>query len=252
MIANMLATTGFVVTNKVLVRAIGIRGAALLGELCSEYLYWKERDGLNDGWFFSTVENLEREIGMSASTQTRVLSELKGMGLLDFKKVGIPAKRHIRLDFEAIERVMDNPSQPKMNRPVSPERADSQPKMSSQSAQNGPECQPKMGQYNNNKNKNSLIIINNNNTTNEFSPTLDEIVELCEKQKLSGMSDSPKAFAEWFHSVLAEDEGFVNYKGRRIKNWASLVSVIRSVDISGRSIKNAKTAYKRRVDEDYF
>lgn len=255
MIANMLATTGFVVTNKALVRALGLECSALIGELCSEYLYWKERDKLEgDGWFFSTVENLEKETGIKRSTQTKHLNELKAMGLLDYGKKGMPARRYIRLDFKAIEEVMDGtktPSQPNLGCPVNQISVDSQPDFGRKSTKNELTSQPNFGQYNNNNKKNKPRRINNNTNTT-FFPPLSEIVELCEKQKLSGMSDNPKSFAEWFYSVVADDEGFMNYRGRKIKDWPSLVSMLRSIDVNGKAVKNAKITYRKRQDEDYF
>ena len=57
-IASLLASSSFIMTNKILIKAVGTDAAILLGELCSEYNYWEQRNELtNKHWFFSTREN---------------------------------------------------------------------------------------------------------------------------------------------------------------------------------------------------
>lgn len=41
-------------------RAFGIEEALLLGELASEYEYLKKQYAIENEWFYSTVENIEK------------------------------------------------------------------------------------------------------------------------------------------------------------------------------------------------
>ena len=107
-VSSLLASTGFIVTNKRIVQRLGLSEAVLIGELCSEYNYWKSRGEASDGWFFSTVENIERETGIKKVTQASLLKKLSEAGLLKYQRRGLPPKRHIFLDFDAIARILDD------------------------------------------------------------------------------------------------------------------------------------------------
>lgn len=235
-IANLLASTSFIIANKTLIKKLGLAEAVLIGELCSEHNYWKSKRGLLDGgWFFSTVANVESETGIKRSTQTTLLTKLKEKGLLSFKKAGIPPRRYVALDFNAIGRLIDDSNDCDL--------VDDQPNVSRQSTESQSNLEPEASPHNNNKNK-------NNNKNNII--TLENVAHVCENEGLTGMSESPKAFAEWFWGVAHNKDGSLNYKGTPIRNWAALVSVLRGVDLNGKKFKKAKSAYKPREDEGYF
>ncbi len=61
MIIDLLANNGYIVLSKTVMKVIGLHEAILLGELCSEYVYWRKRDELEDGYFYSTRENIEEQ-----------------------------------------------------------------------------------------------------------------------------------------------------------------------------------------------
>lgn len=217
-VSSLLASTGFIVTNKRIVQRLGLSEAVLIGELCSEYNYWKSRGGGSDGWFFSTVENIERETGIKKVTQASLLKKLSEAGLLKYQRRGLPPKRHIFLDFDAIARILDD------------DGSDSEP--SSVQELDG-----------NNKNKNKNEI---NNISLEF------LKGLCVRLDLRGMNDTPEALAEWFWKVSKCDDGTLNYKGKAIESFAGLTSILRSIDLSGRRLKKAKACYTPRPDEACF
>lgn len=217
-VSSLLSSTGFIVTNKRIVQRLGLPEAVLIGELCSEYNYWKSRGEAADGWFFSTVDNIEKETGIKKVTQASLLKKLSEAGLLKYQRRGLPPKRHIFLDFDAIARILDD------------DGSDSEP--SSVQELDG-----------NNKNKNKNEI---NNISLEF------LKGLCVRLGLRGMNDTPKALAEWFWKVSKCDDGTLNYKGKAIESFAGLTSILRSIDLSGRRLKKAKACYTPRPDEACF
>lgn len=104
-ILKLLATDNFITVNRTLAAIVGLEAAVILGELASEYNYWRERDGLDeDGFFFSTVENLERRTFLSAHSQRQALGILQEMGFVEVKKKGMPARRYITLNESQIAR----------------------------------------------------------------------------------------------------------------------------------------------------
>ena len=61
-ISELLATDGYIQVNKKLIKTLGLHEAIIIGELCSEYNYWKNREELVEGSFYSTRENIEEMI----------------------------------------------------------------------------------------------------------------------------------------------------------------------------------------------
>lgn len=220
-ISTLLASTGFIVTNKRLVQKLGLTEAALIGELCSEYNYWKSRGEAADGWFFSTVDNIEKETGIKKVTQATLLKRLSEVGVLKYQRRGLPPKRHILLDFDAIARILDDD--------------DSKIEPSSVQETDG-----------NNKNKNKNEV---NNITLEF------LKGLCVRLDLRGMNDRPEELAEWFWNVARNEDGSLNYKGKEIESFAGLTSILRSIDLSGRRLAEARKKQRKwnpRPDEAAF
>lgn len=220
-ISTLLASTGFIVTNKRLVQKLGLTEAALIGELCSEYNYWKSRGEASDGWFFSTVDNIEKETGIKKVTQATLLKRLSEVGVLKYQRRGLPPKRHILLDFDAIARILDD---------------------------DGSKIEPSSVQETdgNNKNKNKNEV---NNITLEF------LKGLCVRLDLRGMNDRPEELAEWFWKVARNEDGSLNYKGKEIESFAGLTSILRSIDLSGRRLAEARKKQRKwnhRPDEAAF
>ena len=205
-ISTLLASTGFIVTNKRLVQKLGLTEAALIGELCSEYNYWKSRGEAADGWFFSTVDNIEKETGIKKVTQASLLKRLSEVGVLKYQRRGLPPKRHILLDFDAIARILDDDC-----------------------SESEPSSVQEVDGNNKNKNKNEV-----NNITLEF------LKGLCVRLDLKGMNDSPEELAEWFWKVARNEDGSLNYKGKEIESFAGLTSILRSIDLSGRRLAEAR------------
>lgn len=99
-ITNTLSIGGFVPYNKVLARNLGVLPAIMAGELVSEYLYWRDNNGITeDGYFYSTVENIELNTGLSRYQQKPALDILSELGVVTVAKKGLPAKRYIKIDI---------------------------------------------------------------------------------------------------------------------------------------------------------
>ncbi len=119
--ARFVAHNNFMSVNRTLAHKLGIHEAILLGELCSEYDYWVDRNELTeDGYFFSTVENIEQKTALSAFQQRSALNTLKEKGLVDYKNQGLPPKRYIKI-IEAGLIALFNDEQPEVvEQPVQP------------------------------------------------------------------------------------------------------------------------------------
>jgi hypothetical protein len=107
---DFLAAGNYIAVNRSLIKVFGLDGAVLIGELASEAKYWNDRDKLEDGWFFSTIENIEEATGLSGYQQRKALAELKSAGVIETSQKGIPKKRYIRIHFMELVNLVNDKS----------------------------------------------------------------------------------------------------------------------------------------------
>ena len=89
----------FVRLPRPFIRKFNLNTAVMLSEIYSEYTYWKERGGLQQGgWFFSTVENMYYNTGLSKHQQLVSCKELETYGIIKVKYYGMPKKRYFKFD----------------------------------------------------------------------------------------------------------------------------------------------------------
>jgi hypothetical protein len=81
----------------------------MLSEIYSEYTYWKERNSLQQGgWFFSTVENMYYNTGLSKHQQLVSCKELETYGIIKVKYHGMPKKRYFKFDPAAFNKLCND------------------------------------------------------------------------------------------------------------------------------------------------
>lgn len=107
-ILELLRNDGSIIINKNLTRALGHEAALLLGELLSKKAYFEERELINDGWFYETVNMIELNTDLSYRKQRRAEKVLIDENILKTKLQGIPAKKYFFIveDEENIKRIL--------------------------------------------------------------------------------------------------------------------------------------------------
>ncbi len=209
---SLLASSNYIVVNKTLVKELGLECAVLLGELAGEALYWTERDGLEDGYFFSTIENVEEMTGLSGHKQRKALQTLQDKGYVDIVYKGMPSKRYVRLnDFFAQETVE---SDDEILDDISPENESPVVKnFNNKELKNLTTSRSKIEQQVvknfNGKNNKLRIIKKNNKEIYKESPPANEIAEIYEylnEQLGTRYKPTTKANASLVHARL--EEGF--------------------------------------------
>lgn len=105
---NLLANDNYIIVNKTLAKILGVEGALLLGELCSEYCYWEKQGELKDGYFFSTIENVKENTTILEHKQRALLKTMKNIGLVDVILKGLPAKRYIKINEQVLSELLNN------------------------------------------------------------------------------------------------------------------------------------------------
>ena len=107
-ILQLISTSNFITVNKDLIKELGLEEAILLGELASEYDYWNNKNEIEDGYFYSTIENIEEKTTLTAYKQRKCLESLKNKGIIDIQIRGIPAKRYIKINEEKVIEIFNN------------------------------------------------------------------------------------------------------------------------------------------------
>lgn len=102
-LASLLSSSKYIIVNKDLIKMLGLNEAIILGELCSEYTYWESTNQLeDDGYFYSTRENIENNTGINAHFQRIAMKNLEEKGILKSKKMGIPCKKYYTINEDAV------------------------------------------------------------------------------------------------------------------------------------------------------
>ena len=92
--------------SRVLIRKFNLNTAVMLSEIYSEYKYWEDRDELQKGgWFYSTVENMAYNTGLSKHQQLCATKELVEYGVVKIKYHGMPKKRYFKLNMSALDKL---------------------------------------------------------------------------------------------------------------------------------------------------
>lgn len=110
--------SNYIAVNRTLIQKYGLVEAVLLGEIASEARYWLQRGELEDGWFYSTVENIESATGLNDYRQRGALKRLQEIGLVEIDYRGLPRKRYLRLDAERLLQAMEQVNEQPPSEPV--------------------------------------------------------------------------------------------------------------------------------------
>lgn len=96
----------FIRVPRPFIRRFNLNTAIMLSEIYSEYTYWKEQKGLQKGgWFYSTIENMYSNTGLSKHQQLIACKELETYGIIKVKYHGMPKRRYFKFDMTMIKRL---------------------------------------------------------------------------------------------------------------------------------------------------
>lgn len=96
--------------NRQLAHAIGLCEAVLYSALLSKYAYYEQRGMLDNGWFYSTAEDVEESTALSTKQQRRCIDNLEDEGLIRCEVRGMPARRFFWLndDVTVLEKILSD------------------------------------------------------------------------------------------------------------------------------------------------
>jgi len=94
---HLLSSTSFIIVNKRLATRVGIKEAILLADLISKEQYFIDNDTMNNGWFFNTAKNIEKDTTLSRHKQSLAIKKLVKKGFIKTKLMGVPATLHFKI-----------------------------------------------------------------------------------------------------------------------------------------------------------
>jgi len=104
---HLLSSTAFIVLNKKLAKEVGLKSAILLSDLISKEEYFIA-NGMTDGWFFNTEANIQKDTTLTPYQQRKCLKTLKTLGVLEVKRMGIPAKQYFKINEALVIKLLNN------------------------------------------------------------------------------------------------------------------------------------------------
>lgn len=107
-ILSILASGNYIVINRDLLKKYGINVTLMLCELASEYNYFDKNGKLEDGMFYSTIDNISERTGLSKYQQAEALKALDEVGIVKSVIKGMPAKRYFKIDVEELTKQIAN------------------------------------------------------------------------------------------------------------------------------------------------
>ena len=106
---DLMFENDFVRVPRPFIRKFNLNTAVMLSEIYSEYTYWKDRNELQQGgWFYSTVENMCYNTGLSKHQQLAACKELESYGIIKIKYHGMPKKRYFKFDSTMFEKLYND------------------------------------------------------------------------------------------------------------------------------------------------
>ncbi|MGN0679239.1 MAG: DUF6017 domain-containing protein [Oscillospiraceae bacterium] len=108
-IFQLLNPSNTISVNRPLAHAIGLNEAIVYGALISKYYWYSEHNMLDDGWFYSTVPDLQESTALTDKQQKRCIETLIKIGLINSELRGMPARRSFYIvdDINLIQSLID-------------------------------------------------------------------------------------------------------------------------------------------------
>ena len=104
---HLLSSSAFLVFNKELARQIGLKETVLLADLISKEEYFIN-NGMSDGWFFNTEDNIQQDTTLTPSQQRKCIKNLVELNIIEAKRKGVPAKRYFKINEEQVINFLNN------------------------------------------------------------------------------------------------------------------------------------------------
>tara|TARA_R100000005_G_C4945255_1_gene168089 strand:+ start:343 stop:990 length:648 start_codon:yes stop_codon:yes gene_type:complete len=105
---KILSSTAYLVVNKEVAKRVGLKEAVLLADLISKEIYFTDNNLLIQGYFYNTEDNIKNDTTLTPYQQRKCLKSLVSKGLIEVKRMGVPAKLHYKVSEEQVVKLLNN------------------------------------------------------------------------------------------------------------------------------------------------
>ncbi len=102
-----LFSNDFLRVSRALIRKFDLHTAIMLSEIYSEYTYWHDKKQLQNNYFYSTINNIKNNTGLSKHQQEKACNKLVLNNLIDIKYHDLPRKRYFKLNVSQLNKLYD-------------------------------------------------------------------------------------------------------------------------------------------------
>ena len=110
-ILNLLSAEHTMTYNRLIANAIGLNEAVAYASLIAKFAYYERNNLLDEeGYFYCTINDLQKSTSLTKEQQNRVIKRLVKLGLILYKRKGIPPKRFIKIVtcYDKITEIINN------------------------------------------------------------------------------------------------------------------------------------------------
>ncbi len=230
---NIFSGSSYFMLNKVVLKEVGLDEAVILSCLI------EAGEIFENEWFYQTVETLEELTTITEYRQNKAIKNLEQKGFIKKKLIGLPAKRHFKINEEKLIEVLRNKLPKNLGNCNTKNLGDLKPNFDATYTQNFTDNK----EITNIKNKHKEININNN-----LSDKIDEFDIGSElKSKLIEFIDFRKEIKKPFKSIKSINQ-LVSSIGKTFDTEQDLISAIDNSIMNGWQgvfpDKNKKTVSK--------
>lgn len=106
-VLKILASSSFLTINIELARIFGLNEATVLAALCSEKLWCEKKGEVSNGYFPMSMEKMKCRTTLGEKPQRTTIKNLCEAGILDQKNLGMPSKRHFKINESQLEYLLN-------------------------------------------------------------------------------------------------------------------------------------------------
>lgn len=108
-LTELLNPNNTISAHRYLAHSIGMTETIIYSALISKQIFYNKNNMLVDGWFYSTIYDLEESTTYGVKAQKSAIKKLIQLGLIECDVKGLPAKRYFRIciDMDNIKKLIE-------------------------------------------------------------------------------------------------------------------------------------------------
>ena len=239
-----MSQSNYFIFNKSLAKNIGIEETYMLLTLIDANNIFKQK------WFFQTAEMLEELTGLKKDKQKRIIDCLVNLNIIEQKNIGIPCKRHFKINYEELEKLLIDFS--KLEEVKTENKFEEKPQTSKRNFSNLIIKENNINESNIEKNKKEKTERHFTSIyqSEEFKETFNEFIDMRKSIKKPATNKAIEMIIIKLEKVNNEEQAIKMLERSIINNWQDVYEI---QERGNDGSKNYKPNNKREViTRDYY